>query len=182
MWPSPSNCVPSWPISVARNSSCQITWFCPNGPPVGPPGMRNANERSPNFGIAGLVDMAHFIDLAGADQPHRVEHFFRRDPVCWRRLDRPRPSATATTARRPAWSRPRPAPARSRQSRCPTWPRRVCCAKPSRAPSAPLAAPAITARRDVSMLSWSSWRASYTVFSCSVMSPPSLLSGSQLRA
>src|SRR5277367_4244611 len=34
IWPSPSNCVPVWPISVARYSSFQTTMFSPSGPPV----------------------------------------------------------------------------------------------------------------------------------------------------
>jgi hypothetical protein len=51
MWPSPSIWVPTWPISVATNSSFQITWLLPSGPPVGAPGMRSVNTRSPNFGM-----------------------------------------------------------------------------------------------------------------------------------
>ena len=51
MWPSPSNWVPTWPISVATNSSWKTSLFFPNGPPVGVPGMRRANTREPKRGM-----------------------------------------------------------------------------------------------------------------------------------
>ena len=95
MWPIPSNRVPTSPISVARNSSCQTILFLPTTPPVGGAGNSQDEDAGAEERHARLVVSPQPIGLARFHQLDGCEHLLRRYPVGGAARP-PDPTATAT--------------------------------------------------------------------------------------